>query len=126
MNYFSYFISDLRINIRRLFIGQKLVLGNGAGPNGEFRSILSKYAATVPDIWGNYKNDRQVEHFVDSKRGRREMAGLKPGDTIAITMFLRMDKKNKSRPCGAFFTCHGHTYKYDIEYALRLQEVLLD
>src|SRR5687767_9409201 len=36
----------------KIYPGQKFTLGNGVGPHGRYRSIVSKYAALVPNIWG--------------------------------------------------------------------------
>ncbi|MBK8788202.1 MAG: hypothetical protein IPN43_17355 [Chitinophagaceae bacterium] len=34
----------------KLFIGQKLIIGNAAGDAGQYRSIISKKAALLPSI----------------------------------------------------------------------------
>ena len=110
----------------KISIGQKLITGNGAGINGQYRSIISDYAAVVPRIWGknpNYEND--IENHVDDKRGRKQMKELTSGQYFTIKKILLAGNKKKYHYFLAFLSSHKYNYKCDIVLALNLGELLL-
>jgi hypothetical protein len=116
-----FFSSGLKITI-----GQKVILGTGAGTNGRYRSIISQYAAVVPRIWGknpNFEND--IENHVDNKKGRKQVKELIPGDHFIIKRIILMGKKNKYHYYLAFLSSDKNNYKCDLALALKLNELLL-
>lgn len=69
----------------KIFVGQTLTLGNGATGNGKYRSIISKWAAIVPTIWGpDSRYENEIENHVDNKKGKASLLELTPGWPLTI------------------------------------------
>src|SRR5689334_11409724 len=68
----------------KIFVGQKLIIGNAQGSDGQFRSIISKKAAIVPSIWGQNKNyENAIENHVDSRKNKERISRfLITGNTL--------------------------------------------
>ena len=110
----------------KLFIGQKLIIGNAAGVDGQYRSIISKKAALVPSIWGQDKRyNNAIENYVDSKKNKEKVKkSLLPGNPLTIT---KIWFQKTGKPYCYFVSLSSDTYKYncDIELALSLKELTL-
>lgn len=110
-----------------IYPGQQFVVGTGARVDGGYRTIISKYAAIVPTIWGhNSKYEYDIENVVDSKKGRQLLAELKPGQILTIGKIGKGGKK-EYQYYSATLLSDGKELKYrcDILVALRLKELLL-
>src|SRR5438552_13004856 len=70
----------------KLFKGQKLVIGNPAGDDGHYRSIIYRNAAIVPSIWGQDRRyDHAIENHVNVKKSREVVKqALIPGKFLII------------------------------------------
>jgi hypothetical protein len=109
-----------------IVVGQKVKIGEPAAANGRYRSIISKYAAVVPRIWGpnpNYEND--IENHVDNKKGRKQMSELKVGDTFTIKKISLAGNSRKYHYYIATLSSEKTTYRCDIGLSLQLKEVLM-
>ncbi len=110
----------------KIFSGQKLQLGNATGYNGLYRSIISKWAAVVPRIWGknpNFEND--IENHVDNKKGKASLKKLIPGQFYTVGKIRLMGYKNKYHYYLVTLVSDAGEYKADISLALQLRELLL-
>lgn len=107
----------------KIYPGQKFRLGNGAGRNGRYRSIISKYAALVPNIWGgNNGYEYLIENYVDNKKGKKQLELLIPGQVFTIGKIVKTGKKQFQFYLANVFTGVGD-YRCDILLALRLKEL---
>jgi hypothetical protein len=70
----------------KFFTGQKLIIGNPAGDDGYYRSIIYRNAAIVPSIWGQDKRyDHAIENHVNVKKSREVVKeSLIPGKFLTI------------------------------------------
>lgn len=107
-----------------IYSGQKFKLGKGAGTEGRYRSIVSKYAAMVPNIWGgNNGYEYLIENYVDNKKGRKELEALEPGQVFTLRKIVKAGK-NKFEFYFARITSETEEYRCDVLLALRLKELL--
>jgi hypothetical protein len=111
----------------KIVVGQKLTVGNAAGANGKYRSIISGPAAIVPNIWGKNKNyENEIENYVDTKKGRASLAELIPGKLLTVKKILLMGKKSKPHYYLIVLSSGTNNFKSDIALALNLKELLLE
>ena len=107
----------------KIYPGQKFMLGNGVGPNGRYRSIISKYAALVPNIWGrNNGYEYLIENYVDNKKGKKQLEVLAPGQVYTLGKIVKSGKKQFQ----FYFTSlssEANDYRCDILLGLRLKEL---
>jgi len=110
----------------KFYIGQKLIIGNAAGQDGQYRSIISKKAAVVPSIWGqDERYENAIENYVDSKKNKAKVkATLIPGNILTIK---RLGFSKTGKPHFYFVSLISDSYGYscDIKLALLLKELLL-
>lgn len=58
----------------KLYAGQQFIIGNAAGEDGQYRSIISSKAALVPSIWGqDPRYEYAIENYVDSKKNKEKL-----------------------------------------------------
>jgi hypothetical protein len=69
----------------KFFRGQQLIVGNPAGEDGYYRSIIYK-TAIVPSIWGQDKRyDHAIENHVNVNKSREGVKQfLVPGKSVII------------------------------------------
>ena len=109
----------------KFYKGQKLIIGNNAGANRRYRSILSDRAALVPSIWGQDKRyNYAIENYVDSKKNREKMKKLIPGQVLTITG-IGLSKTGKPHFYSAGLTSGADRYYCDLKLALNLRELLI-
>ncbi len=110
----------------KIYPGQKCTLGAGAGPNGSYRSIISKYAALVPNIWGG-NNGYQflIENYVDNKKGQKQLQALTSGQTVTIGKITKTGTK-QFRFYLTTLHFEADDYRSDILLALQLKELVLE
>jgi hypothetical protein len=108
----------------KIYPGQKFRLGNGAGPDGRYRSIVSKYAALVPNIWGrNNGYEYLIENYVDNKKGKKQIAALAPGQAFTLGKIAKAGK-NQFMFYFTSLSSEANDYRCDILLALKLKELL--
>ena len=110
----------------KIFINQKLIIGNAAGKAGNYRSIISKKAAIVPSIWGqDSRYENAIENCVDSKKNKEKLKILLvPGNVLTIK---RIVFSKTGKPYFYLVSIDSGTdyYNCDIKLALNLKELLL-
>ncbi len=108
----------------KIYPGQKFRLGYGAGHNGCYRSIISKYAALVPNIWGhNNGYEYLIENYVDNKKGKKQLQALAPGQIFTLGKILKAGKKQFVFYYSSL-SSETNVYRCDILLALQLKELL--
>lgn len=108
----------------KIYPGQKLILGEGSAHNGRYRSIVSKYAALVPNIWGrNNGYEYLIENYTDNKKGRKQMEALMPGQVFTIGKITRIGK-NQFLFYFTGLSSDTNDYRCDILLALGSKELL--
>jgi len=110
----------------KLFIGQKLIVGNAAGEAGQYRSIISNKAALVPSIWGqDMRYENAIENYEDSKKNKEKVKkSLIPGNQLTITK-IWFQKTGKPYCYLVSLSSDTDNYKCDIKLALILKELLM-
>ncbi len=110
----------------KLFVGQKLVLGNASGEGGQYRSIISKKAAIVPSIWGQDKRyENAIENYVDSKKNKEKLRSfLIPGNSLTIKA-IGLSKTGRPNFYMVVLSSGSDGCKADIKLALVSGELLL-
>jgi len=110
----------------KIFVGQKLIVGNAAGEEGYYRSIISKDAAIVPSIWGqDMRFENAIENHVNKKKSREKVKkSLIPGNLVAIKK-IRFSKTGKPYFYLASISTDADDLGCDIKLALILKELLL-
>jgi hypothetical protein len=110
----------------KLYIGQKLIIGNPAGEAGQYRSIISKKAAIVPSIWGqDIRYENAIENYVDSRKNKQKVKkSLIPGNSVTINKII-FSKTGKPYFYLAFISSETDGYSCDIKLSLILNELLL-
>ncbi len=110
----------------KFFTGQKLVVGNPAGDEGYYRSIIYRNAAIVPSIWGQDRRyDHAIENHVNVKKSREVVKqSLIPGKTVTIK---GMGLLKGSKPNFYIVSIASDTVilNCDIQFALSLKELSL-
>lgn len=109
----------------KFFRGQQLIIGNPAGDDGYYRSIIYK-SAIVPSIWGQDKRyDHAIENHVNVKKSREGVKQfLIPGKSVTIK---GIGLWTNSKPNFYLVTLASETEVFgcDIQFALSLKELLL-
>ena len=110
----------------KIFVGQKLIIGNASGEAGRYRSIISKKAALVPSIWGqDARFENAIENYVDSKKNKEKVKkSLTPGNLLTIKGIV-LSKTAKPHFYMVSLSSDSDGYKCDIKLALLLKELLL-
>ena len=110
----------------KFFVGQKLIIGNGAGESGYYRSIIYKNAAIVPSIWGqDMRYENAIENHVNKKKSREKVkSSLIPGDSVTIKG-ISFCKTGKPHFYLVSLSSGSDTFNGDIKLALLLKELLL-
>jgi hypothetical protein len=111
----------------KLFVGQKLMIGNAAGQAGQYRSIISRKAALVPSIWGqDPRYDYAIEHYVASRKDKEKVKkSLIPGNLLAIKA-IGLSTTAKPHFYMVALASDSDVYKCDIRLALLVKELLLE
>lgn len=109
-----------------IYAGQKFILGNAAGEEGRYRSIISRKAAIVPSIWGQNKQyENAIENYVDSKKNKEKLKrSLIPGKELTIQR-MGLSKTGKPHFYIVALSSGSDGYNCDIKLALLLNELLL-
>jgi hypothetical protein len=110
----------------KFFVGQKLIIGNAAGEEGQYRSIISRKAAIVPSIWGQDKRfENAIENYVDSKKNKEKVKkSLIPGNLLTVKR-ISFSKAGKPHFYIVYLASDSDGYNCDIKLALILKELLL-
>jgi hypothetical protein len=110
----------------KIFVGQKLIIGNAGGESGQYRSVISKKAAIVPSIWGqDTRFEHAIENYVDSKKNKEKVKkSLVPGVLLTINR-IQFSKTGKPYFYLVSLSSDTDSYSCDIKLALILKELLL-
>jgi hypothetical protein len=110
----------------KIFVGQTLILGNNATGTGKYRSIISKWAAIVPSIWGpDRRYENEIENYVDNKKGKASLLYLTPGLPLTIKKIVLTGNRKYTRYYMVLLSTATNEYRADIALALRLRELLV-
>jgi hypothetical protein len=109
----------------KFFKGQQLIIGNPAGEDGYYRSIIYK-TAIVPSIWGQDKRyDHAVENHVNVKKSREGVKKiLVPGKSVTIKG-IGLWKNSKPNFYLVSLAYDSEVFGCDIQFALSLKELSL-
>ena len=110
----------------KIFVGEKLIIGNPAGEAGRYRSIISRNAALVPSIWGQTsRSGYAIENYVDSKKSKeRLLKSLIPGNVLTIKG-IGISRTGKPHFYMIILSSDSDVYKCDIQLALMVKELAL-
>ena len=105
------------------FEGQELVIGDPAGDDGYYRSIIYK-SAIVPSIWGqDNRYDHAIENHVNRKKGREQVKRLlTPGKSVRIKS-ISLWKGGKPNFYLVTLSSDGKVFMCDLQFALSLKEI---
>lgn len=109
----------------KFYRGQQLIIGNPAGADGFYRSIIYK-TAIVPSIWGQDRRyDHAIENHVNIKKSRE---GVKqffvPGNSVTIRG-IGLWKNSKPNFYIVSLVSGSEVFGCDIQFALLLKELSL-
>jgi hypothetical protein len=109
----------------KFFRGQQLIIGNPAGEDGYYRSIIYK-TAIVPSIWGQDKRyDHAIENHVNVKKSREGVKRfLVPGKSVTIKG-IGLWKESKPNFYLVSLASDSEVFGCDIQFALSLKELSL-
>ena len=109
----------------KFYRGQQLIIGNPAGEDGYYRSIIYK-TAIVPSIWGQDKSyDHAVENHVNVKKSREGVKQLLvPGNSVTIRG-IGIWKNSKPNFYLVSLASGSEVFGCDIQFALSLKELSL-
>ncbi|RZJ99956.1 MAG: hypothetical protein EOO46_21435 [Flavobacterium sp.] len=107
----------------KFFVGQQLVVGNPAGDDGYYRSIVYK-SAIVPSIWGQDKRyDHAIENHVNVKKSREGVKRfLGTGKPVTIKG-IGLWKNSKPNFYFVNLASGSEVFGCDIQFALSLKEL---
>lgn len=110
----------------KFFVGQKLIIGNPAGNDGYYRSIIDKRAALVPSIWGqDPRYPYAIENHVNKKKSREKVKkNLIPGNSVSIKG-IGYSKTGKPYFYAASISTGSEDFLCDLKFALLLNELIL-
>lgn len=110
----------------KIFVGQKLSIGNAAGEGGYYRSVISKDAAIVPSIWRqDMRFENAIENHVNKKKSMEKVKkSLIPGNNLTIKK-IRFSKTGKPYFYLVSISTDTDDFSCDIKLALILKEFLL-
>ena len=126
MIYLSKLITGFSINNQSTFFRtRQLIIGNPAGQDGYFRSIIYK-TAIVPSIWGQDKRyDHAIENHVNVKKSREGVKQfLVPGNLVTI-QGIGLWKNSKPNFYIVSLASGSEVFSCDIQFALSLKEISL-
>lgn len=108
----------------KIYPGQKFIIGQPAGENGFFRSIVSKRAALVPSIWGqDMRYEYAIENHVNKKKSREAVKeAMIPGNTVTVKKII-FSKTAKPNFYFVSLSTDTDTFGCDIKFALLLGEL---
>ena len=110
----------------KIFVGQKLIIGNASGEGGQYRSIISNKAALVPSIWGqNKRYENAIENYVDSKKNKEKLRKFLVLDNPLTIKAIGLSKTGKPHFYMVILSSDATLCKADIKLALLLGELLL-
>ena len=109
----------------KFFKGQQLIIGNPAGEDGYYRSIIYK-TAIVPSIWGQDRRyDHAIENHVNVKKSREGVKEfLVPGKLVTIKG-IGLWKNSKPNFYIVSLASGSEVFSCDIQFALSLKELSL-
>ena len=109
----------------KFYKGQQLIIGNPAGENGYFRSIIYK-TAIVPSIWGQDKRfDHAVENHVNVKKSREGVKQLLVQGNSVTIRGIDLWKNSKPNFYLVSLASGSEVFGCDIQFALSLKELSL-
>lgn len=110
----------------KIFVGQQLTIGNAAGAEGYYRSIISRKTAIVPSIWGQDRRyDYAIENHVNRKKNRELVKkSMIPGNIVTIKR-IGLWKNSKPNFYIVALDSGDDIFSCDIKFALILNELLL-
>lgn len=110
----------------KFFEGKQLVIGEAAGDEGYFRSIIHRKTALVPSIWGqDMRYEYAIENHVNKKKSREKVKStLQSGNLLTIK---RISYNKTAKPHFYMLTLKTDAEEFfcDIRFALLLKELLL-
>jgi len=109
----------------KFFKGQQLIVGNPAGEDGYYRSIIYK-TAIVPSIWGqDSRYDHAIENHVNVRKSREGVKHhLVPGKFVTIKG-IGLWKNSKPNFYLVSLGSDAEVFGCDIQFALSLKELSL-
>lgn len=109
----------------KLYKGQKLVIGNPAGQDGYYRSIIYK-TAIVPSIWGQDKRyDHAIENHVNVEKSREGVKRLLGAGSLVTIKEIGLWKNSKPNFYIVSLTSGSDVFVCDLQFALSLKEISL-
>lgn len=110
----------------KFYAGQTLIVGEPAGEDGYFRSIVHKSAALVPSIWGqDPRYPYAIENHVNKKKSREKVkSNVIPGNQVVIKK-IGYSKTSKPYFYAVSFSSGSEDFYCDIKFALLLKELVL-
>jgi hypothetical protein len=111
----------------KIFVGKKLIIGNAAGDEGYYRSIIYKNAAIVPTIWGqDMRFENAIENHVNKKKSREKVkSSLVVGGFLTIKRIV-FSKAAKPQFYLVSLSSGSDSFNCDVKLALLLKELLLE
>jgi hypothetical protein len=109
----------------KFFSGQQLIIGNPAGDDGYYRSIIYK-SAVIPSIWGQDKRyDHAIENHIDVRKSREGVKRfLSAGKTVTIK-YMGLWKNSKPNFYLVSLVMGSEVFACDLQFAMRLKELSL-
>jgi len=109
----------------KFYLGQQLIIGNPAGEDGYYRSMIYK-TAIVPSIWGQDRRyDHAIENHVDKKKSREAVKKfMVPGNSVTIKG-IGLWKNSKPNFYIVSLASGSEVIGCDIQFALALKELSL-
>lgn len=110
----------------KFFKGQRLIVGNPAGADGFYRSIVYK-TAIVPSIWGQDRRyDHAIENHVNDRKSREGVKKfLVPGRSVTIKA-IGLWKNSKPNFYLISLASEAEVFGCDLQFALSLKELSLE
>ena len=109
----------------KFFRGQKLIIGNPAGNEGYYRSIIYR-AAILPSIWGQDKRyDHAIENHVNVKKSREVVKQSLISGKVLIIKGIGLWKESKPHFYLVSLASDSDVFGCDIQFALSLKELSL-
>jgi hypothetical protein len=109
----------------KFFSGQQIIIGNAAGDDGYYRSIIYK-SAVISSIWGQDKRyDHAFENHIDVRKSREGVKRfLVPGKTVTIK-YMGLWKNSKPNFYLVSLVSGSEVFACDLQFALSLKELTL-
>jgi hypothetical protein len=109
----------------KFYKGQQLIVGNPAGRDGYYRSIVYK-TAIVPSIWGQDRRyDHAIENHIDRRQSREGVKRLlAPGRSVTIKG-ISIWKNSRPNFYLVTLVADSEIFACDIQFAFALKELSL-